>query len=32
MPPRYQRVVYVRGADGWRIAIDAPWGLPPSER
>lgn len=21
-------VVYTRGADGWRIAIDAPWGLP----
>jgi uncharacterized protein (TIGR02246 family) len=21
-------VVYIRGADGWRIAIDAPWGLP----
>jgi uncharacterized protein (TIGR02246 family) len=25
-------VVYVRGADGgWRIAIDAPWGLPRDE-
>jgi uncharacterized protein (TIGR02246 family) len=23
-------VVYIRGADGWRIAIDAPWGLPPA--
>jgi uncharacterized protein (TIGR02246 family) len=23
-------VVYVRGPDGWRIAIDAPWGLPPA--
>jgi uncharacterized protein (TIGR02246 family) len=21
-------VVYTRGAEGWRIAIDAPWGLP----
>jgi uncharacterized protein (TIGR02246 family) len=21
-------VVYRRGADGWRIALDAPWGLP----
>jgi ketosteroid isomerase-like protein len=21
-------VVYARGGDGWRIAIDAPWGLP----
>jgi uncharacterized protein (TIGR02246 family) len=21
-------VVYARGVDGWRIAIDAPWGLP----
>lgn len=21
-------VVYTRNADGWRIAIDAPWGLP----
>jgi uncharacterized protein (TIGR02246 family) len=21
-------VVYTRGPDGWRIAIDAPWGLP----
>jgi uncharacterized protein (TIGR02246 family) len=21
-------VVYARGPDGWRIAIDAPWGLP----
>jgi uncharacterized protein (TIGR02246 family) len=21
-------VIYIRGADGWRIAIDAPWGLP----
>jgi uncharacterized protein (TIGR02246 family) len=21
-------VVYSRGADGWRIALDAPWGLP----
>jgi uncharacterized protein (TIGR02246 family) len=21
-------VVYTRGADGWQIAIDAPWGLP----
>jgi uncharacterized protein (TIGR02246 family) len=21
-------VIYTRGADGWRIALDAPWGLP----
>jgi uncharacterized protein (TIGR02246 family) len=21
-------VVYIRGTDGWRIALDAPWGLP----
>ncbi len=21
-------VIYTRGPDGWRIAIDAPWGLP----
>ena len=21
-------VIYKRGADGWRIALDAPWGLP----
>jgi ketosteroid isomerase-like protein len=25
-------VVYIRGADGWRIAIDAPSGLPPGGR
>lgn len=25
-------VVYIRGADGWRIAIDAPWGLPSGGR
>jgi len=25
-------VVYARGADGlWRIALDAPWGLPPGD-
>jgi uncharacterized protein (TIGR02246 family) len=23
-------VVYTRGPDGWRVAIDAPWGLPAS--
>jgi uncharacterized protein (TIGR02246 family) len=24
-------VVYLRGPDGWRIAIDSPWGLPTSD-